>query len=153
MRTKLVNGVMLLTLASACGISQSVKMSPELEALGGKERKNIMEDAFESFIAALFLDQGCETISRWVVNILEEHVDFTSLLLDATWSRKDRLIKHMQTTHKFTPRFLELQASGPDKFQMCVKDASNCIIGIGSGASRKQAENQAASNALQYLGL
>jgi dsRNA-specific ribonuclease len=56
MRTKLVNGQMLAQLSKSVGFDRFVIIAQQIEANGGRENSNILEDTFEAFIAAVFLD-------------------------------------------------------------------------------------------------
>jgi len=56
MRTKLVNGKMLAFLSGQINLGNFVIMSQQIEGNDGRKNKNILEDTFEAFIAAIYLD-------------------------------------------------------------------------------------------------
>jgi len=56
MRTKLVNGQMLASLSKSIGFDAFVIIANQIEANGGRTSLNILEDTFEAFIAAIFMD-------------------------------------------------------------------------------------------------
>ena len=44
----------------------------------------ILEDVFEAFIGALFLDQSYDIAKQFIINVIERYVDFTDILLTDT---------------------------------------------------------------------
>ncbi len=76
-RTKLVNGATLAGFALSLGLDKLIIMSRQIEDAGGRQNKNILEDCFEAFIGALYVDQGYQAASRWVVAFLEDTIDFS----------------------------------------------------------------------------
>ena len=62
-RTKMVRGTTLGQLAKRLGFGQWVIISQHVDAEGGRENLRILEDLFESFIAAIYLDNGSEPLT------------------------------------------------------------------------------------------
>jgi len=180
MRTKLVNGNMLAFLSKNIGFDAFALISQQIEANEGRQNKNVLEDTFESFIAAIFLDfnekkitkqkpvdpskpyaahadysgMGFQIAERWIIGVLEEWVDFADLV-NTNQNYKDLLIKYYQHSVQSIPRFLEVDVSmeGNKKmFTICIKDSGDSIIGVGKADSKKKAEQLAAHKALVYLG-
>ena len=166
MRTKLVNGEMLASLSRKLGFNNYVMISNQIESNNGRQNKNILEDAFEAFIGAIFLDfeeangSGDERARDWIIHILENYVDFTELLTQNT-SYKDRLVKHCQHNYQFIPQFREVDVVDKNNgsnnshriYTIFVRDNTGCVIGIGKGNSKKSAELEASKKALQYYNI
>jgi len=180
MRTKLVNGNMLAFLSKNIGFDAFALISQQIEANDGRNNKNILEDTFESFIAAIFLDfnekkitkqkpaganaasaapdysgMGFQVAERWIIGVLEEWVDFAELV-NSNQNYKDVLIKYYQHSAQSIPRFLEVDVSmegGKKMFTVCIKDSGDSVISVGKSDSKKKAEQVAAYNAAIYLGL
>lgn len=157
MRTKLVNGTMMAHLARLAGLERWVIISRQIEENEGRSSPRILEDAFEAFVGALFTDSDGDyaAAEEWVVNLIEAHVDFSELMCAQT-SYKDHLIKHYQHNYNYTPRFFEVgvdaSTSGSKTYTVCVKDRAGAVLAQGMGATKKQAENDAAKQALAYIG-
>jgi ribonuclease-3 len=123
------------------------------ELNGGRENKNILADSFESFIAALFLDQGFEKAYAFILTwLFTDKLDFVvqnKLYL----SPKSRLQELIQASHKALPLYTITTETGPEhKKEFVISVSYNAkVLGIGSGASKKEAEEQAAKNALEFL--
>jgi len=168
-RTKIVNGKMLGYLANKIGFNKFAIISKQVEEANGRNNYKIMEDIFEAFIGALFIDFsekvpiqkinplsgiGFYIAELWIISIIENHIDFTDLILQKT-NYKDMLITYMQNTYQIAPRFYELDVSTKDNikiFKYCVKDVANLVLATAIGYSKKEAENNVSKEALIYYG-
>lgn len=72
-RTKMVRGTTLGQLAKRLGFGQWVIISQHVDSEGGRENLRILEDLFESFIAAIYLDNGSEAISNNWFSAMDEY--------------------------------------------------------------------------------
>lgn len=155
MRTKLVNGKMLSWLSAKVGLDRYVLISKQIEDNEGRKNLNILEDCFEAFIAALYLDfgnKGFEMAKTWIISVVEEHLDFSELIKQNN-NYKDVLLKYYQQNFGFAPRFFEMSietnpANNAKIYTVCIKDNEGNIITIGKGSNKKDAENEAARLAL-----
>ena len=161
MRTKLVNGNMLAFLSKELNLGKYLIISQQIEQNNGRMNKNILEDVFEAFIGAIFLDfekshnDGFKFASRWIVSQIEEHVDFTDLMKTSI-NYKDKLVKLCQHQYQYIPKFFEIdikEVGGVKEHTVCVKNNTNEILGVGKGNSKKLAEIEAAKKALMYYGV
>ena len=161
MRTKLVNGAMLADLCTRCTklgtfalVNSVAKVEGKAEALnkpvkhGGRDA--IMEDVFEAFLGAIFIDRGFEVAQKWLVCFLEANVDFAQLVAHQN-NPKDVLNKYFMWQHGTLPRFEEAGSGGSTGVVTArIRDRLGTVIATGTGANRKTAENAAARNALTY---
>jgi len=151
MRTKLVNGKMLGYLNLKVQLQSFILISKQIEENSGRTNSNILEDAFEAFIAAIFLDLGFECAKQWILSVIETHLDFAELIQQNN-NYKDMLLKNYQQNSNIVPRFFEVNVetnnSNQKIYTICIKDNNNNILGVGKGPSKKEAENDAARNAL-----
>ena len=114
-----------------------------------RDMDNILEDAFESFICALKLDLGRDVIEKFVINILEENVNFSKLLFNND-NYKDRLTKISQK-EKFEIKFKSDTILGQTNKRTYI--LSLYINGrdtglTGFGVTKKEAEHDVS---LKYL--
>ena len=151
MRTKLVNGKMLAHLNQKVQLEPYILISKQIEENNGRKNSNILEDAFEAFIAAVFIDLGFECAKQWILGVVEMHLDFAALVQQNN-NYKDMLLKNYQQNFNCVPRFFEVNVetnhSNQKIYTICIKDDNNNILGVGKGLSKKEAENVAAKNAL-----
>lgn len=159
MRTKLVNGKMLAHLSEKVGLHKYILISKQIEESDGRKNLNILEDAFEAFIAAVYLDfgsRGFDTVRDWIVSVIESNLDFSELIRKNN-NYKDQFLKYYQQNFSCMPKFYEMSVTesssnlGSKVYTVCIKDSDDNIISIGKGHSKKEAENDAAKTALsQY---
>jgi ribonuclease-3 len=155
-RTKLVNGNMLAHLGGLVDLGRFVLVSKQIEENDGRCNKKIMEDCFEAFIGAMLNDQEAYApVEEWFINLIEANIDFAELISSNT-NYKDTLMKHYQQNYNSIPRFYEMSVetlpAGGKSYKVCVKGQGEAFLGIGTGTSKKLAENDAARAALSALG-
>lgn len=160
MRTKLVNGKMLGFLSEKIGFPKFVLISKQVEEVQGRDNYKIMEDVFEAFIGAIYVDfeedsaKAYGIAEKWVTTIYEKYIDFAELIQSKN-NFKDMLVNYMYHTFQDTPRFYEVSIHTDNNqkiFTYSVKDKAGLVLGKGKGASKKEAENNAAKEALVYYG-
>lgn len=160
LRTKVENGDTLATLSKAIGLPKYVLISRFLEETDGRETNMaLMEDAFEAFIGALYRDQGFDICRQFVIRLVEAEVNFSDLLYTET-NFKDCLLRYFHQQGWEDPTYGQLDVSGPEHkkmFTMFVMRKKHPgdkgeNIGIGTAASKKGGEQEAAHNALKKLG-
>ena len=156
MRTKLVNGKMLAHLSKLVGLPPFVILSKQIDENNGRDNLNILEDAFEAFIAAIYTDINYDAASTWIIGVIETHVDFADLI-NQNNNFKDQFLKAYQQMHGYVPKFFEMnvntQRNGQKLYTVCIKDAKDAVLAIGRGANKKEAENDAAKTAHAKLTL
>lgn len=119
---------------------------------GGRKRPSILADAFEALLAAVFLDTGMVGAREYLLQFIEP------ALQDNAPSFMDHKTMLQEIIQKNPEEHLEyylVGESGPDHdktFVVEVRLNSN-IIGKGTGHSKKQAEQEAAREALSLMGL
>ena len=144
---------------SLCGFSRSLEVGSFLRLShgemhsGGRERASILADVFESTTAAIYLDSGDLDQARTFI---------LRFIAPAAKSRSGKAFKDYKTTlQEIIQQNPEEQLeyvltgeSGPDHekhFTVEVHLNSN-VIGKGGGSSKKEAEQQAAREALELMG-
>ncbi len=121
------------------------------ERTGGRKRASILADAFEALIAAIYLDSGLEEARRFVLDFVKRTADRQSRIRDY----KTELQEIVQKNPHEHLTYVLVGESGPDhdkRFEVEVNLNSN-IIGCGVGRSKKLAEQQAAKQALELMGI
>lgn len=117
------------------------------ESTGGRERASILADAFEAVVGAIFLDTGIENAKKFILSFVDDaHLslqDYKTLLQEIIQKNPGERLSYIVESE-----------TGPDhdkNFKVGVFLNSN-PIGSGSGKSKKQAEQQAAKEALGLMG-
>jgi ribonuclease-3 len=148
----LVNETTLSTIARARGINAFVRLSPEEERSGGRDRASIVSDAFESIIGAVYLDGGLDAARDVVLRLI--YTRKGQIVTDSSQRNyKGDLLELMQARGDTVPRYDVIQEDGPDheKTFHVVVSVGGTKIGEGIGLSKKEAEQKAACQALEQL--
>ena len=146
MRSKIVNRENLNHIAIKLGIPNIIKTK-----LNSENHKSIYGDALEALIGALYLDKGYEKTRKIVLErIIYHHINL-SKLQDTESDFKSRIIEWGQKNKKDIS-FTNFEEQNDNNIifisHLIVVDE---ILGRGVGSSKKEAEQNAARQALQIL--
>lgn len=148
LRTKLVNGKMLAHLCNILNIKEWFIISKQNEENNCRGNEKFLEDMFEAFIGAMYLnaDSSIEPVYRWLINFIEDNIDFAELIKSDD-NHKDKFIKYYQQAYGYIPQFYEYGTETVNNqkiYTMCVKDKNGNIISKANGFSKKHAKNECA---------
>lgn len=121
-----------------------------------RNRQSILEDAFEALLAAVYLDageSGLDEIRRFLLPIIKNAIANGDSMLHS--DAKTELQQLTQESDGATPTYTIIGESGPDHakvFEVEVRLNSN-VIGHGKGHSKREAEQNAAREALKLFGV
>ncbi len=147
-RSKIVNGESLAQLAQSLGLDRFIVS----HAFHFDTNKNILGDAFEAFIGALYLDQGYRAVRKFVEKrLIAKYIDFNAVLNTDT-NYKSRLLEfaqHKQIIISFDTKATE----GDQRIPHFVSEvrADDQVVATGYGTSKKDAEQDAARIAVDVL--
>ena len=150
LRAALVNSIMLSEVASGLNIGDLMLLSKGEAKSLGKARQYILANAFEALIGAVYLEHGYEKICEFLKNNLFgkiEEVIEKKLWIDA----KSLFQEKAQELESVTPLYKVLTESGPDHEKVFVMGVflGSDLVAEGKGASKQEAEQDAARNALK----
>ena len=138
--------------AQRLGLGRYLKLGHGEESGGGRERASILADATEAVFAAVYLDGGID-----VVRALIHRVLLSSEREDAA-ERKRRdyktlLQEYVQRTPGRTLSYRMAGESGPDHAKTFAVEVllDGQTVGMGSGRSKKEAEQMAARDAMERM--
>lgn len=150
-RSLLVNTKSLGLIAKELDFGSLLKLSKGEEESKGRQNQSLLADCLESFIGALYLDQGIESVSEFLNTVMlfktEEIIKNKSFK-----DPKSLLQEFVQAKRQNSPMYKVLQESGPahaKKFKIGAYINGN-LIGEGVGNSKREAEENAAQNSLDY---
>lgn len=156
MRAMLVQSAALASYSRAIGLGDYLYLGHGEEKNNGRERQSTLENAFEALVAAIYLDAGVDGLDaarRFVLPIVIRFLDENS---DRS-KRVDAKTELQQLIQQAEGDFLEyivVGESGPDhkkEFEVVARLNSN-VIGHGKGKSKREAEQNAAKEALRLFG-
>ena len=150
LRSELVCETALYKTATELRLGDFILLGHGEDKNGGRERVSILADAVESLIAALYLDGGYNIAKDFIFkHILDKYNDVTGDNKD--W--KTQLQEYIQKDPNRKISYELLSESGPDHnkhFEFAVL-IDNTVFGKGTGKTKKEAEQDAAHNALEAL--
>ena len=125
------------------------------EAKDGREKPKLLEDAFEALLGAMYLDaESVDVVARFVLPFIRVEISKLERDLQPLEDYKTLLQQYVQQTPGEELRYEMVSEQGPDNakiFEVRVLVNSNCF-GSGRGSSKKEAEQNAAREALKlYL--
>jgi dsRNA-specific ribonuclease len=156
LRTKIEKGETLAKLSRILGFDSYAIFARNIELSGGRQNNiNIMEDVFEAFMGALSLEVNFEQCKKFMVNLIDSHIDFAELIKTED-NYKEMLMQYYHKNGcKTTPTYklLELIDEKKKRFVMGAYDPSNKLMGKGTATSKPAAAQIAAKEALIKLGV
>lgn len=149
-RSTLVDEGNLARLARAIDLGSCLSLGRGEEMSGGREKKSLLADAYEAFVAAVYLDGGMQAAEQLVKS------QFGHLLsgdepASLTRDYKTELQEITQARLAVTPHYELMESTGPDherSYRMAVF-INGALAGEGGGRSKKGAQQAAARAALE----
>lgn len=141
----------LYKFAKKISLGEFIFLGKGEENMGGRDRASILADAFEAVIAAIYLDGGIENARKFVLRFVTKAANENISLKD----HKTELQEIIQKNPDEHLSYVLVGESGPDhdkRFEVEVLLNSN-VIGCGTGRSKKLAEQEAARQALELMGI
>ncbi|MAS33326.1 MAG: ribonuclease III [Anaerolineaceae bacterium] len=150
LRAALVRTDTLADVAAELQIGEVLRMGRGEELTGGRQRRNLLCDAFEALLGALYLDQGLEPAADFVMPLLMPLVEYIlaeGLHIDA----RSKLQEWSQAVLGETPVYEVVAEDGPDHekeftVRILIGDHTICE---GQGRSKQLAAQAAARAALK----
>lgn len=130
------------------GLNEALKLGHGEEERGGKYRKAIVADIFESFMGAMYLDLGFEEVRNFI------HKNIIPIIEDKTVDFFDdykSVLQELVQTDKKSLEYIIVNEEGPahDKTFTVEVKIDNIVYGVGTAHSKKEAEQIAAHDALK----
>jgi len=150
LKNRLVCGDSNAYLSNKLGFGKHLIISKHIEDnCDGRSTKKILNNVFESFIGAIYLDSDYETIKNILIVIIEKYIDFTDIIIKNN-NYKDQIIKYLQHNYKENPKF-KVNIDDDGKYYNCIMIFKGENISKGIGASKKEAEQDSSKNGLIHF--
>jgi len=150
-RSSLVNREKLFDSAENMGLRDLMFYNKNLDEKG---IKTILSDGFEALTAAIFLDNGFETVNIFLIDNLTKDLDYiieNKLYKDP----KSKLQEYLQLKYKKLPKYSIIRTEGPEHHKKFIVGLflDDKLISVGEGESKQTAELNAAIKALNKFNL
>lgn len=152
-RAHIVNAQSLEVAARRIRLGEHLRLGRGEEKSGGREKPTLLADAFESVVAAVYLDAGLATTREMLKRLLFEQALEERGHRIADSDRKSALQEFLQGRGQPPAEYRLSGESGPDHqkvFQVEVWISGARMAG-GEGSTKKEAEQRAAQSALELL--
>lgn len=117
---------------------------------GGKLKKAIVADTFEALIGAIYVDLGFSTARRTVLNVVVPYIEDPEVTFFSDYkSSLQEVVQNIQKSLLYNI----IKEDGPahDKTYTVEVLIDNIRYGVGVGSSKKEAEQEAAKEALEKM--
>lgn len=148
MRRILVNCEALARIARMLGIEQFVNMD---DSMNRAPNESILCDVYESILAAIYMDGGMKAARAFVEKSLLANADL--LLSSPSFINHKGVLLELLQSRGQQPRYGVLETDGPPHrvfFKIGVY-LDDTLLGVGTGYSKKEAEQQASKMALEKI--
>lgn len=151
-RSALVKTKTLSTAAQALHLGEHLLLSHGEESSGGRHNDSLLADCFEALLGAIYLDRGIDAARTFLETFLlpqtdeiiknKAYIDFKSLLQEI-----------VQENTKLSPTYRVIKSEGPDHNKTFWVEVitGDTVLGSGSGKSKQEAEQKAATEALEKM--
>ncbi|QEH62170.1 ribonuclease III [Spiroplasma chinense] len=152
-RSSIVRKETLAQFSRIIGLGKLLRLGVgELESKG-YEKDSILADAYESMTAAIYLEAGPDALVKWLNATIfsESNLD---IFLDAIRDFKSELQELIQVEMRSELSYVTISQEKLEDNKMiftvnCTLDGM--VYGVGQGSNKKQAEQEAAKNALSKI--
>jgi len=155
MRANLVSQPALHALAVRIDLPEHLRIGEGEEKSGGRDRPSILADALEAVFGAIMLDSGFDAAREVILRLYAQRLAAVNPR-EGGKDPKTRLQEYMQGRHLPLPSYAVERVDGEAHAQVFTVRCSVRDLGkegIGTGSSRRAAEQQAAEAVLRQLGL
>jgi ribonuclease-3 len=151
LKAKTVSETALSRVARRLELGHALVLGRGEELTGGRDKPSLLADAMEAVIAAVYLDGGLDAARRVVLTTFADVLD--NLSRPEVADHKTELQELCQREFSVLPVYRVLGESGPDHHKQFEVELSirGHVYGVGSGRSKKEAEQQAAKDALEKI--
>ncbi|MBC6428508.1 MAG: ribonuclease III [Cellvibrionales bacterium] len=151
LRAALVCNRTLAQIANELGLGDALQLGSGTAKTGGHRLDSILADAYEALVAAVYLDTGWQTCRDTVRRHFQPRLNAPNL---TGGNAKSRLQEWLQARGEPRPDYQTLEICGPghaQQFRVRCHVASIAGDYLGTGSTRRAAEQQAAAAALAQI--
>ena len=150
LRSRIVSREGLKKHAVTLGLGDCLMLGRGEEANEGRVRASTLADAFEALVGAIYLDSDLETVRRFILRVAGDELGALARE-PAEHNPKGELQEILQSISPSSPAYEVVSETGPDHHKefICRVLWEGKELGRGHGQSKKQAEINAAAEALR----
>lgn len=150
LRINFVNGESLTRYARKYSFDQVLLLGKGQKINGGSNDK-ILEDVFEAFLGAIYLDQGYQVVYQIISDIFLDDIKNVSMSVLKDYKSQLQEFVQADTRNCVTYRCISEKGNPPNTEFICEVLWDDQVYGVGKGTSKKKAEQDAARDALSKM--
>jgi len=152
-RAALVSRGHLASKARLLKLDQELRLGVGEEKAGGRTKDSLLADTFEAYIAYLYLEKGLRKCRKRVMKLFTDDMKPAALQKSLSRDYKTALQEFLQGRGLPSPTYRILESQGPAHKVTFVTEvrAGEEILSRGKGGSKKEAEQDAARQALAAM--
>jgi ribonuclease III len=160
LRAHLVSEKHLISVAQQLELGSYLRLGKGEEKSGGRKKTALLVDALEAVLGAVYLDGGMESARLFVLQqIVNPELERNGSSLPVT-DYKSALQENLQAHGRPQPTYVLVKEHGPDhsktftvevRLRTAEQNGKAAFVGRSEGSTKKNAEQDAARQALEYL--
>ncbi len=150
LRSQLVKRSSLASLSRELQLEGYLLLGKSQQLNGGTQKSSILANTYEALVGAIFMDSGFDQALDLIKGHFETYLQ-TNTPSELFDDFKSLLQIYSQQFHGLSPQYRVMNESGPDhdkRFQASVSIGDE-VKGLGWGKSKKEAEQEAAKDAMK----
>jgi ribonuclease-3 len=155
LKAYLVSEAVLAQAARRLDLGSQLRLGRGEELTHGRHKHSLLADALESIIGAIYLDGGLEPARAFVLRAIAPQLEELGRTdgAAAIQDYKTQLQEWCQKRYETLPHYSVVRESGPDHQKMFEVRLSlrGEVLGVGTGRTKKEAEQMAAKQALEQV--
>lgn len=148
LKSFIVSRKVLAGISLEIGLGQFLVIGRGEEKSGGRKKESNLANVIEALIAAIYLDGGYKSAEKWISGMFRDYINKTGV--SDEYSAKNRLQEISQLKYNSLPEYKVVGETGPEHKRKYMVEVSleGKVMGKGSGFSKKEAERNAANEAI-----
>ena len=154
LRAKIVRGDTLCELSKNLRLNEFLEVGERASGQGIELSKSVLSDVFEALVAAIYMSGGYKSAFDFVWKVVDKYLDLGEVVNHID-NYKSILMEFSQAEKWDLPIYKVISETGPghNKIFTVAAYVNRKRLGEGRGKSKKKAEQKAAKDALQNLGV
>jgi ribonuclease III len=151
-KSYLVNKSVLYEIAASISLGRFVRLGRGEESTGGRHKRSILSDTVEALFGAVYLDSDYKTVNELILRLYAGKIR-EAIANKEGYDFKSELQERSQAAFGTLPEYRIVRQEGEEHRKIFTAEVyiNERICGTGSGKSKKEAEINAAKEALESL--
>lgn len=137
--------------AQVLGIDKLLLLGKGEEQSGGRQKDAVINDAFESFLGAVYLTNGLEDVKKILEKVVFPHIKANDQIEFVDYKSQLQEYVQAETRSSLVYRLVSKEGTSNEPIFTMEVVLEDIVLGRGVGKSKKEASQLAAKNALSKM--